>query len=262
MNKFTPNYNEYRRILKDIKKTQKYCDYTEAIKKENFIILRHDIEFSISRAYGLSLVESEEGICSTYFVQITNNSYNAFSKKNIELLRKMIQNGHHIGLHYHCNGEKKQDKIIEGIKREIPILEMMIGDAYKVDRFSMHRPSIESEYWNININGIINAYGKDFFTFSKDLENKQTLKIKYIADSKHRWNYGYPNYETLTNNKKVQILIHPFSWTSEGYDNENNFMSLIDEKNYELMKTFSSEFQRYEECRDIIESKYERLCNK
>ena len=56
--------------------------------------MRHDIEFSIERAYNLSLVESENGFYSTYFVQITNNFYNAFSLKNMILLKQMIDNGH------------------------------------------------------------------------------------------------------------------------------------------------------------------------
>ena len=92
MDNFKPSYETYKKIISDIKETGKYCDYSNAIDKDEFILMRHDIEFSIERAYNLSLVESENGFYSTYFVQITNNFYNAFSLKNMILLKQMIDN--------------------------------------------------------------------------------------------------------------------------------------------------------------------------
>ena len=77
---FKPSYDVYRSIIRDIQATGKGMSYSEAIGKEEFVIMRHDIEFSIDRAYLLSMVESEENFTSTYFVQITNNSYNVFAK--------------------------------------------------------------------------------------------------------------------------------------------------------------------------------------
>ena len=47
-------------------------------------MLRHDIEFSVDRAYELAKVEKELGVTSTYTVQVRNNTYNALSEKNIE----------------------------------------------------------------------------------------------------------------------------------------------------------------------------------
>ena len=52
--------------------------------------------------------------------------------------------------------------------------------------------------------------------------------------------------------KKVQLLIHPFSWTNEGLDNYRNFMALIDEKQAELIETLNDEFQRFREVKDEI----------
>ena len=60
---------------------------------------------------------------------------------------------------------------------------------------------------------------------------------------------------TLMKNKKVQILIHPFSWTEEGYDNCGNFMALIDEKQSELIDTLNDEFLRFREVKDEIMQK-------
>lgn len=110
-------YRNYRRILRDIKETGVYCDYADVLseKREKYLVLRHDIEFSIDRAYELSKIESEEGIASSYFVQITNNAYNAFSEKNIRMIRDMSRRGHHIGLHYH----RSDAEGLEALKAEI-----------------------------------------------------------------------------------------------------------------------------------------------
>ncbi len=251
---FEPSFEEYRKIIRAIQKTGKYMDYAEARDSDEFIIMRHDIEFSIDRAYKMSLVESEEGFQSTYFVQITNNSYNALSKRNIDMLHDMAKRGHHIGLHYHLNGQLDSVAVRDGVRDQIRIMSEMLGMS--VDRYSFHRPKKEVYYYDISIPNTINAYAKEFFTFAENVDSDTALDVKYIADSKHRWNYGYPDYETLMKYKKIQILVHPFSWTEKGYDNCGNFISLIDEKQLELIETLTDEFQRFRECREDILKHY------
>ena len=70
---------------------------------------------------------------------------------------------------------------------------------------------------------MINVYGDSFFEFSSSPK-----KIKYIADSMHKWNYGHPvdnlHYE------KIQILLHPDEWSSEGSTEKQLFHDLIEEQ--------------------------------
>lgn len=252
MDNFKPSYETYKKIISDIKETGKYCDYSNAIDKDEFILMRHDIEFSIERAYNLSLVESENGFYSTYFVQITNNFYNAFSLKNMILLKQMIDNGHHIGLHYHLNGQTDFLEVRDGVRDQIRILSEMLGT--KIDRFSIHRPIKEVYYHKIQIPGIYNAYAPEFFSYADEITDYTKLDVKYIADSKHHWNYGIPLGKDLTENKKIQILIHPFSWTEEGYDNFNNFKSLLNKKDDELITTLNDEFKRFSEIHNEIKN--------
>ena len=247
---FCPSYETYRQILRDVKATGKACHYQEALGKDEFVIMRHDVEFSVDRAHALSLVESEENFTSTYFIQITNNSYNAFSKKNVELIHDMAARGHHIGLHYHTNGLLDRVAVRDGVRDQLRIMSEMLG--MKIDTYSFHRPVKEIYYYDISIPGTINAYSSDFFTYAENVDEHTALQVKYIADSKHRWNYGYPDYGTLMKNKKVQLLIHPFSWTETGYDNMDNFLHLINEKNQELIDTLTSEFLRFREVREEI----------
>lgn len=252
---FHPSYEVYREIIRDVKATGKAMSYPEAIGKDEFVIMRHDIEFSIDRAYALSIIETEENFTSTYFVQITNNSYNAFSKKNIDMLKDMAARGHHIGLHYHLNGQLDPVLIRDGVRDQLRIMSEMLG--MDINSYSFHRPVKEMYYYNITIPYTINAYSKDFFTYAENVKDDDVLDVKYIADSKHRWNYGYPNFETLMKHKKIQLLIHPFSWTTDGLDNFGNFRVLINEKFHELINTLTEEFQRFREVKDQILSEGE-----
>ena len=94
------SYNDYKNIINLIRKHIPIVDFSDVSKKtKKFCVLRHDIEFSIDRAYELAKVENELGVTSTYTVQVRNNTYNALSEKNIDLIKRIKDLGHHIGLH-------------------------------------------------------------------------------------------------------------------------------------------------------------------
>ena len=138
----------------------------------------------------------------------------------------------------------------DGVRDQLRIMSEML--EMPIDTYSFHRPLKEVYYYNITIPHTINAYSSHFFSYADIVDDNTKLDVKYIADSKHRWNYGYPDYKTLMMYKKVQLLIHPFSWTEKGYDNYENFVHLIDEKNNELIETLTNEFQRFREIKEKI----------
>ena len=248
---FKPSYEVYRSIIRDIQLSGKCYSFWDALDKDEYIIMRHDVEFSMERAYALSQVESELGFCSTYFVQITNNSYNALSKKSVDMMRDMAYRGHTIGLHYHLNGQTDALAVRDGVRDQLRIMSEMIG--MKIDTYSFHRPTKDVYYYNIRIPETINAYSSEFFTYAENVDENTMVDVKYIADSKHRWNYGYPDKVTIEKFPKIQLLIHPFSWTEDGYDNLDNFKSLIKEKQNTLIDTLDDEFMRFREVRKMIE---------
>jgi hypothetical protein len=78
------NYNEYKNLIGVVKQHLPIIDFSEVTEKtKKFCVLRHDIEFSIDRAYELAKIEKDLGVISTYTVQLRNNTYNALSEKNI-----------------------------------------------------------------------------------------------------------------------------------------------------------------------------------
>lgn len=242
------SFAAYKSLLRAIKDTGKYCDYSDVIAedRDSFLVLRHDIEFSIDRAYRLSEIETEAGISSSYFVQITNNAYNAFSEKNRKLFREMHENGHFIGLHYHLGGVENSLEIIkEEICRQSKILSEILD--VPVNRFSLHRPRGEHLAANMQIGGLINTYDRRFFTFTDD--PLASLDVKYIADSNHQWKYigeNTLNQEYLCRFDKIQLLIHPLSWSEGGAEHVENFQMLVQEKRDEFVATIEGEWKIFD----------------
>ena len=119
--------------------------------------------------------------------------------------------------------------------------------------FSIHRPSPDVLAENIKIPGIINAYQDEFFSFDPKATPESELEVKYMSDANHIWRYGYPDEETINAHKKVQILTHPFAWTKKGYDNLENYKTLVNEKYVELIDSIDNECKDFGPLRDNFE---------
>lgn len=239
------SFEDYKEIIRIIKSTDRYTNYKEALNRDKFILMRHDVEYSVERAYNLSKVEDSMDFTSTYFFQWTNNSYNILSRKNMDMVKDMHERGHVIGLHYALNGMTDMEQVRKQIVKEIHILSEMFG--FTVDTFSVHRPSKDILRENIKLPGIINAYQDDFFTFAENVTEDTPVAVKYLSDANHIWRYGYPDEKNILGYDKVQILTHPFAWTKEGYDNFNNYKTLVTEKTEEVIHSINNE------CKDFVE---------
>ncbi|WP_027209166.1 hypothetical protein [Butyrivibrio hungatei] len=245
------SFDDYREIVRAIKATGRYATYEEALDKDSFVIMRHDVEYSVERAHALAKVEESMDFRSTFFFQWTNNSYNILSRKNRDILSDMHERGQHIGLHFALNGMTDMRVIRERIKQEIDMLSNMLG--FEINSFSIHRPSPDVLAENIKISGIINAYQDDFFTFDPKATPESELDVKYLSDANHVWRYGYPDEETINKYDKVQILTHPFAWTKKGYDNLENYKTLVNEKYVELIDSIDNECKDFGALRDNFE---------
>lgn len=247
MKDFLFSYENYSKMLDDIVKVGTITDFEEIAenKTKKFIILRHDVEFSPKRALKMAKIEYEKGIQSSYFFQLTNNSYNIISKRNIERVNEIKNMGHKVGLHFHLNGLEDIKIIKERIKREADILSYYLG--FPINRFSFHRPPDFVLEQTIEVAGLINAYDSSFFTYTKDATKLDFSKnIKYVADSKWtQWSYTHPyscpTKEFLDKYDKIQILAHPFVWTESGLGILENLKALLEESKEELIETVGNE---------------------
>lgn len=245
------SFEDYKKIIKLVKESGRAANFREALTMDRFIIVRHDVEFSVDRAYAISLLESGLDFTSTFFFQWTNNAYNILSKRNMDKIKRMHDNGHKIGLHYAVCGLTDMEQIKAQISKEMRVLSEMF--EFEITEFSIHRPSAALLKENIHLPGALNAYQDDFFTFAENVTVDTPLGVRYFSDAQHRWNYGLtPDRETLAKYDRIQILTHPYSWTEEGYDNLENFRYLVKERNAELLDTIDSECRHFAAVRNSL----------
>jgi hypothetical protein len=238
------SHAEYKHILMKIYEKLPIIDYLDIDEKTNtFCVIRHDVEFSLERAYSLAKIENGLGIVTSYFIQIDNNTYNALSVKNVEIINKIKSMGHKIGIHFHPTS-LKVSRIKNDFLRYKKILEEYVNQ--KVDRFSFHRPNLNPLVLkkNVKIQGAINVYDSLFFQYFDGVVPEHP-NIKYISDSNHQWRYGHPLEAIEKGHKKIQILFHPFSWSEKGGDNLENYRSLFSEKVESALNSINSEIANF-----------------
>ena len=61
-----------------------------------FVVLKHDVEAAVPKAYRLAEIEHQNGLCGSYYVQ----AYLLEREDNVRLLQQMQQWGHEISYHY------------------------------------------------------------------------------------------------------------------------------------------------------------------
>lgn len=207
--KFT--YEAYENMILSLKKNNyEIVDYKNYEGKERIVILRHDVDFSLEKALEMAELENKLNVSAIYFVLLSTDFYNVASKKSIEIIKKIINSGGTIGLHFDEQKyqiETKKD-LIKYIKYEADILSKIIEE--KIDIVSMHRPSKKFLEMNLEIPEMINSYQKGFFK-----------NFKYVSDSRMNWRENIE--EIINSNKyeKLHILIHPF-WYEEKEDTMRN----------------------------------------
>lgn len=195
-------YSNLVRLIQE--KGYDICNYHNYLRSEKFVILRHDVDFDLRKAAKIAKVEKELGIKTVYFILISSDFYNVLSTYNFRCVKEIIDCGHEIGLHfdetkyYGLNMHQIKDAIYD----EVKLLETMI--ERRVETVSMHRPSKEMLESDLELDYVINTYGKVFF---KD--------IKYLSDARMNWREDVISIITNSQYDKIQLLTHPF-WYSEG----------------------------------------------
>jgi len=201
----------YFKVLNSVKKEYTIGtigEYHKLRKLKKFLILRHDVDFSLDYALKMAEEEKKNEIKSTYFILIHGDYYNPFDKKNAEIIKEISKLGHEIGLHYDTSFfPRSSKKEIEFIIKEAKMLEIIIQK--KITSVSQHIPSETREIFiNLRESGFID---------SRDSEI--TDQVKYISDSGHYWREGCMC-KHIKNFERLQILTHPIWWMNIGKRNE------------------------------------------
>ena len=172
---------------------------------EDGVIIRHDIDYDLKKAYEFAKLEKELGIRNTYFLLLSSDFYNVFSEESAKYIEGIMECGHEIGLHfdekrYGDNAEK--EFLVDKIQWEARVLSELAGES--VDVVSMHRPSERMLEWDLEIPNMVNTYSREFFD-----------NYKYVSDSRRRWREDVKSVIQDKEYKNIQILIHPFWYADE-----------------------------------------------
>jgi hypothetical protein len=246
-NKFS--YDEYKEIISLIQKHLPIVSFNDVIDNnlEKYCVIRHDVEYSIDRALQLAQLENELNIKSTYCIQLRNNIYNAISDKNIELVKQIKALGHEIALHQDPPAGFGDYRLKEYLLQDIKVLSMYYNLPIKI--FSYHRPKQEYLQKYFVVEDKINTNGNKFFHYFKGdgIVKPEELGVTYLADSNHQWKWGDPKEVDFSKINKLQMNMHPYSWSKEGLDNFKNTVNVVKERVQELthsmteIKTFPRE---------------------
>jgi UDP-GlcNAc3NAcA epimerase len=201
--------------------------YNDAINNnEQFVLMRHDIDFSLEAALEIARIEKEKGVRATYFFMLRNEFYNIFSEKGTRVIREILSLGHHLGLHFDCaalDPPTDKDSITSQCANEVSIIENWFNE--RVQAISFHRPC------KLVLSGDPCLSGKLPHTYSSNL----TSKVSYVSDSRGEWKYGHPTeMKAFRDKKPIQILTHPIWWKSQPTSAYEVLLSLIDSKKDEL----------------------------
>ncbi len=212
-----------------------FCDYIDYERFQRSVILRHDIDFSLEKALEFAELENYKGIKSTYFVLLSTDFYNVFSKKANGIIKGIIDLGHQIGLHF----DEKRYKISNvrelehWVKREIDILGYAIDKELKV--VSMHRPSKWVLENDIQFEGIINSYSKIYME-----------EFKYLSDSRMHWRENVISIIQSKRYDKLHILAHPFWYLHNEVTMKDKLINFINHSKIERYNSIKDNFRELE----------------
>lgn len=188
-----------------------------------YLILRHDIDFSIPAAIKMARIEHELGIQSTYFVLFSSKFYNVLEGNTVEQLRELAKLGHEIGLHYDPRQYRSYGKNMKKtLEIQIKMLEHLLGT--KVYSIARHGPWDRDPF--AKIKGYINA-------------NHPNLRGDlFIHDSCRAWTPLEGLLKLLSQPpQKVQLLIHPENWQEIRLDREGLLDKFFQDLEKEIEKT-------------------------
>jgi hypothetical protein len=198
-------HSHYRELLKKAK--LKYTDrtYSNFDKNENYVIWRHDIDISIDAALATAKIEHEEGIKTTYFIHPHNEFYNLLEKESSNKVKKIIELGHEIGLHFdsHYYNITNETELCMKLEFEKLFLENLFD--IKILVFSFHNTNefvLSCDKWKYA--GMINTYANYF-----------KKEVEYCSDSWGRWRFKRMKDVIEENHPRLHLLTHSEWWTEK-----------------------------------------------
>ena len=182
--------------------------------------------------------EAALGVAATYYVLLRTDLYSVFSKASVAGLKRIMELGGRIGLHFdetcYPQAMGKPEEVKKLILAEKDMLETIIGKP--VTTVSMHQPSRQIIEAELDIPGMINSYRAEFF---KDM--------KYVSDSCRNWREPVIDIINSKEHDRIHILTHALWWHDENISLHDTLCSYINEANMIRYEALMSQVEKYRE---------------
>ena len=176
--------DHYAELLESAKAGGYRFAFFEGSPEDGTVLLRHDVDLSLSAAVRMAELESAREAPATYFLMTGSVFYNLNSPEGEEAIGRLRELGHRVGLHAvypRLDLDERFDPVV-----------------------AWHNP--DPEYMSAPVEGAINVMSPPWF-------DRET----YRSDSNQHWRSGCPHEELRGGGYPwLQILIHPEIWVYEG----------------------------------------------
>jgi hypothetical protein len=211
----------------------------EPPRERPVLLLRHDLDGPLDGARAMAELEAGLGVHATYFVQTACDFYNLLSMANRRLLRRWVDLGHEIGLHY--DAKRYVAAGDAALLSDLRLLEDLCGQP--VRSASQHIP-VDDEAIAIDRHVENDAYAPRF----------THAPMTYISDSLMAWREATPH-DLLDRRVSFQLLTHPETWVG-GYRDMNEALTGMMSEEIEAVGSRYRHVKSYYE--DLIDSRAER----
>lgn len=188
----------------------------------------------------LAEIERDEGVRSTFFVNMHSEFYNVFEREVADCLTAIMEMGHELGVHfdaafYEVSAESELDDLVAG---EASVL----ADTFRATptAVAFHNPTpllLGCKAWSYG--GLVNTYSTYFQT-----------EVGYCSDSNGYWRHRrLEDVLVGSSDARLQVLTHPAWWQDEPMSPMARVNRCIDGR---AAKTRHKYYQMFEENPDRV----------
>lgn len=204
----------YRTLLNHIRsRGHVICAFRDTPASGKYVILRHDIDYSVVKALELAEIEHELGVRATVFLMLSSTYYNLLHIEQLRAARRIVALGHEIGFHYDTDlfGDAPA-----ATGQRIAAQARFLSDLLEtpVAMVAQHNPSVVAT--RVSVPGYVDAYAD---RFCKD--------IAYLSDSRRLWGTRDP-VRFFEEHERTQLLIHPLWWSADSKSRWEAFSAIRD----------------------------------
>lgn len=167
---------------------------------------RHDVDFSVHRAYKLSLIEKAHNVPATYLFHPNTPFYNLQSRHIVNLISKIKENGHDIGLHFDPSFYENahiSEELEEKIFQTAQSFEWITGIKPHAISFHLYGDLQHLLPKTDLVCDMLNIYSQKIFE-----------KYSYVSDSNGVWRHRrLLDVAQKREEDYLHILTHPEWWT-------------------------------------------------